>query len=93
MRRETVETRQEKFIEVNLYEEASALTALGFGIQGHRMRGARVALLFDQEARKALDDFRAGRLVLNALSYSVHLGMVRRYIFAARREEGLDNES
>jgi len=93
MRRETVGSRQEKFIEVDQYEEASALTALGFGIQGHRIRGARVALLFDQEGKRALDDFRAGRLELNALSYSVHLGMVRRYIFAARREGGLDNES
>lgn len=83
-------TKGQQPLEVGRYEEAAALLCAGFGLQGTEMRGERIGLLFPPEAAEALSRFRAGQLCVDAQAFSSNLQMMRKVIFAARREGGID---
>ncbi len=75
---------------VSRFEECAALITTGYRITGTKVENERIIFEFAPEAAAALDQFRAGTLEVSALAYSSNLQLVRRSIFQARRERGMD---
>ncbi len=93
MRKKSSESTVADWIVLDRYEEAAALLASGFGLQKTEVSKGRVQMFFHPEAAGVLEEYRLGSLVLNAQLFAIHLNLVRKIIFSARREGGLDNES